>query len=112
MTQRSGNVTDLPALRGRTHVFTDRNDAGRVLAEMLECSVDRNALVLGIPAGGVPVAAAIARGLRLPLDVVVVSKITLPWNTEAGYGAVAFDGTVHLNEQLVRGEGLLEQQIT
>ncbi len=59
------------------------------------------ALVMPIPAGGVPVGAEIARRLELPLDVAVVSKVLLPWTTEAGYGAVAFDGTVQLNQELV-----------
>jgi predicted phosphoribosyltransferase len=45
------------------------------------------------------------------LDILVVSKITLPWNTEAGYGAVAFDGTVRLNERLLPGLGLCEDEI-
>jgi predicted phosphoribosyltransferase len=67
--------------------------------------------VLGIPAGGIPVAVAIADELNLGLDVVVVSKITLPWNTEAGYGAVAFDGTVRLNQRLVAGLNLSEGDI-
>jgi predicted phosphoribosyltransferase len=67
--------------------------------------------VLAIPAGGVPVAAVIAERLQIPLDVAVVSKITLPWNTEAGYGAVAFDGTMRLNEDLLPRLGLTEEQI-
>ena len=43
-------------------------------------------------------AVVIAKDLDLPLEVAVVTKITLPWNTEAGYGAVAFDGTMRLNQ--------------
>jgi len=57
-----------------------------------------DAIVLAIPAGGVPVAAEIARRLALPLDLAVVSKILLPWTTESGFGAVAFDGTEWINE--------------
>lgn len=72
-----------------------------MLADMLASYRQTDSLVLGIPAGGVPVAAEIARRLALPLDVVVVSKITLPWNSESGFGAVAFDGSVHLNEALI-----------
>jgi len=68
-------------------------------------------LLLAIPAGGVPVAAAIAQRLALPLDLAVVSKIALPWNTESGYGAVAFDGSVHLNDRLVRQLGLSRKEI-
>lgn len=100
-------------LRNCAHVFRDRAHAGAVLAEMLAPRFDRHphALVLAIPAGGVPVAAPIAHRLALPLDVAVVSKITLPWNTESGYGAVAFDGSVHLNEALLRQVGLDQTEI-
>jgi predicted phosphoribosyltransferase len=99
------------ALRERTDVFADRADAGRQLAELVRQAVSPKARVLAIPAGGVPVAAALARSLGWPLDVAVVSKITLPWNTEAGYGAVAFDGSLLLNEELVRHCGLTERQV-
>jgi putative phosphoribosyl transferase len=87
-------------------VFRDRQQAGLALARMLEAFKETSAMVLAIPAGGVPVGAEISRQLELPLDVAVVSKITLPWNTEAGYGAVAFDGTTRLNHDLVAGLGL------
>jgi len=68
---------------------------------MLESHRGTDTLVLALPAGGMPVAAEIAERLGLPLDVAVVSKITLSWNTESGYGAVAFDGTVRLNQDLI-----------
>jgi predicted phosphoribosyltransferase len=98
-------------LRDRSHVFRDRTHAGSVLADMLEVLRGSDARVLGIPAGGVPVAASVARTLELPLDVAVVSKVTLPWNTEVGYGAVAFDGSVLLNEPLVRETGLTPAEV-
>ncbi len=101
----------LPELRGRTRVFRDRIHAGAVLADMLQDLRGTDALVLAVPAGGVPVAAELARRLDLPLDVAVVSKITLPWNTEAGYGAVAFDGTIRINEPLVARAGLTARQV-
>ena len=104
-------LSELPELRGRTGVFAGRRQAGDVLAGMLaDCPVG-GAIVLAIPAGGVPVGAAIARRLGLPLDVAVVSKITPRWNSEVGYGAVAFDGTVRLNESLLPQLGLTERQI-
>ena len=105
------NISERPELRDRTRVFRDRQHAGEVLAEMLGSYSKTDALVLAIPAGGVPVAAAIAKRLQIPLDVAVVSKITLPWNTEAGYGAVAFDKTMRLNEDLVAHLGLTKGQI-
>lgn len=105
------NIHDSPELRERTEVFRDRIHAGQVLADMLKPFDQKDAIVLGIPAGGVPVAAEIAEKLGLPFDVAVVSKITLPWNTEAGYGAVAFDGTQQLNEDMLPHLGLTESQI-
>jgi len=96
-------VHEISALRDRAPVFRDRAHAGEVLASMLEAYRGGSALVLAIPAGGVPVAAEIARRLGLALDVAVVSKILLPWTTEAGFGAVAFDGSVWINEEDVLG---------
>lgn len=106
MATNPSRVIELPALRNRLGVFRDRTHAGEVLADMLSAYRGSNALVLAIPAGGAPVAAAIARALALPLDMAVVSKLTLPWNTEVGYGALAFDGTLRLNEALVARAGL------
>jgi len=111
MATSPGRVVELPALRDRLGVFRDRTHAGEVLADMLSAYRGSNALVLSIPAGGAPVAAAIARVLALPLDVAVVSKLTLPWNTETGYGALAFDGTLRLNEMLMARAGLSEADI-
>lgn len=104
-------VRDLPSLRDRVRVFRDRRHAGEVLADLLAAYRKADAVVLAIPAGGVPVGAELAARLDLPLEVAVVSKITLPWNTEAGYGAVAFDGTVLLNDRLVSALGLSEDEI-
>ena len=95
------NIFDLPELRDEVRVFQDRIHGGRVLAEMLESYRGGKGIVLAVPAGGVPVGAVVAELLGLPLDVAVVSKITVPWDTEAGYGAVAFDGTVKLNHDLL-----------
>ncbi len=106
-----GRLYFLPELRDRTRVFLDRAHAGAVLAGMLGELRGTDALVLAVPAGGVPVAAELARRLDLPLDVAVVSKITLPWNTEAGYGAVAFDGTIRINEPLVARAGLSAREV-
>jgi len=104
-------IFDLPKLRDRLRVFQDRASAGKVLATMLEEFSRSDAIVMGIPAGGVAVAVEIAREIHLPLDIAVVSKITLPWNSEAGYGAVAFDGTVMLNEELLSRLNLSDQEV-
>ena len=104
-------IFDLPKLRNRVRVFRDRASAGKVLAGMLEQYSGSDAIVMGIPAGGMAVAVEIAKELYLALDIAVVSKITLPWNSEAGYGAVAFDGTVMLNEELLSRLKLSDQQV-
>jgi len=96
------NIIDLTEMREQTHVFQDRIHAGQVLARMLSTDDEQAGIIMAIPAGGVPVGAVMAEELGFDLDVAVVSKTTLPWNTEAGYGAVAFDGTVKLNEDLIR----------
>ena len=105
------NIIESKELHNQTYVFRDRVEAGEVLAVMLESYGESPDLLVGIPAGGVPVAAAIARHLALSFDVAVVSKITLPWNTEVGFGAVAFDGTVRINDNLRARMGLSPQQI-
>jgi putative phosphoribosyl transferase len=105
------NIIERSGLRDRSHVFRDRAHAGEVVTEMLDAYGQSDAMVLAIPAGGMPVGAVIAQRLNIPLEVAVVSKITLPWNTEAGYGAVAFDGTVRLNEDFLSHIVLTEEQI-
>jgi predicted phosphoribosyltransferase len=104
-------IREISELRNRVAVFRDRTHAGDVLADMLGSYRGSSTLVLAIPAGGVPVAAKVAERLELNLDVAVVSKVTLPWSTESGYGAVAFDGTVRLNDSLLPHLGLSTREI-
>ncbi len=96
-------------------MFEDRDDAGRRLGEALRekglAARPSEAIVLGIPRGGVPVAYHVARALGTGLDLVVPRKIQIPWNPEAGFGAVTADGTVTLNEDLVPRLGLTREQI-
>jgi predicted phosphoribosyltransferase len=107
----TGTIIESSELRDRTYVFRDRAHAGAVLSDMLASYRDSDAIVVAIPAGGVPVGVAMARELKILLDVAVVSKITPAWNTEVGYGAVSFQGAVRLNEPLVARLGLNEEQI-
>lgn len=92
-------------------VFRDRTHAGKILADMLGSYRNTDAILLAIPSGGIPVASVIARQLKLPLEVAVTSKITPSWNTEAGYGAVTFDGTVFLSEEASARFQLSRQEI-
>jgi predicted phosphoribosyltransferase len=108
----SPNVIDEPTFRNKQFVFKDRLHAGQLLATKLSNHVNRlNVQLLAIPAGGVPVGYTIAKNLNLLFDVIIVRKMQIPWNTEAGFGAVSYDGTVLLNEPLVAQLGLTSEII-
>jgi putative phosphoribosyl transferase len=84
-------------------IFHDRREAGRKLAQLLRSTpIERDAVVLGLPRGGVPVAYEVARELRLPLDVFVVRKLGVPGQEELAMGAIARGGLVVLNEPVIR----------
>ena len=91
--------------------YRDRADAGRVLAEKLSPHRDRDAMVLAIPNGGVPVGAVIAEALDAELYLMIVRKLKIPDNPEAGFGAVAADGFLLLNKRLLDRLGLTESQV-
>ena len=83
-------------------MFTDRADAGRQLAARLGALEGRAGIVLALPRGGVPVAAEVARALRLPLDVIGVRKLGAPMQPELGVGAIAEGGVRVLDGALVK----------
>jgi putative phosphoribosyl transferase len=89
-------------------IFKDRRDAGRQLAEQLERFRGERPVVVGIPRGGVPVAAEVARALGARLDVAVVRKIGAPQNPEFAIGALAEEGVHVLNAKAVRATRLSE----
>ena len=72
--------------------FVDRREAGRVLGQRLAAGVRGDVVVLGLPRGGVIVAAEVAALLRPPLDVLVVRKLGLPGQPELAMGAIAAVG--------------------
>ncbi len=106
-----GTLRDCPDYRQEVHVFRDRRQAGEVLADLLGGRDAGRTLILAVPAGGVPVAVALAERLALALDVACVSKVTVPGNTEVGCGAVAFDGTLEMNEPLLRRLGFSSKAV-
>lgn len=82
--------------------FTDRADAGRRLAQTLGFLRGGDAVVLGLPRGGVPVAFEVAAGLGAPLDVIVVRKLGLPVQPELAMGAIGEGGILIVNDAVVR----------
>lgn len=96
----------------RQPFFDDRRAAGRRLASVLcERYAGADGIALAIPRGGLPVAFQVAQTLKIPLDVIVPRKIPIPWEPEAGFGAVTADGTLFLNEPLVARLGLTGVQV-
>ena len=104
-------LTEEIALRNKVYVFEDRKEAGRLLAEKLDKYKGSNAIVFGIPSGGVPVASEIADALKLPMDLIIVRKIQIPYNPEAGFGAMGPEGEVIFNEGLLSQLRLTEGEI-
>jgi predicted phosphoribosyltransferase len=92
-------------VRGHGVRFTDRVDAGRRLAVALRSLGELDPVVLGLPRGGVPVAAEVARELGCPLDVVVVRKLGVPGQPELAMGAVGEDGAVVIDREIARRAG-------
>ena len=92
-------------------IYEDREEAGEVLARELGGVDPEAARIVAIPNGGVLVGAAMAAKLGTPLDIMVIRKIQIPWNTEAGFGSVASDGAVILNEPLLQQLGLSDAEV-
>lgn len=83
-------------------MFTNRVEAGQKLAEKLKAYAGReDALVLGIPRGGVPVAFEVAAAIKVPLDVLVLRKLGVPWQEELAFGAIAQGGVRYLDRQIM-----------
>src|SRR5215471_14729898 len=88
-------------------LFKDRVDAGRQLATKLSRYAGRqDVVVLGLPRGGVPVAAEVARALGAPFDVFLVRKLGVPGHAELAMGAIAEGGVEVLSDHLIRDIGI------
>lgn len=92
--------------------FRDRDEAGDRLATRLTQQLTLPAsVVVGLPRGGVPVAAPVAAALRAPLDVLVIRKIGVPWQPELALGAVGEGGARVLNRRIISSTGLSEDEV-
>lgn len=99
-------------LTGQGSLFRDRQDAGEALAQRLEHHRGAHPLVLGLPRGGVPVAAKVARALDADLDVVVSRKLGSPVSAELAIGAVTANGGRFLNDDVIRTLNVSEAYLT
>jgi putative phosphoribosyl transferase len=94
-----------------TGLFSDRGDAGRRLARRLSHLNLGDAVVLGLPRGGVPVALEVAEALHLPLDVIIVRKLGLPFQPELAMGAIGEDGVSVMNDEVLRMAKVTESDV-
>ncbi len=92
-------------------VFENRYDAGRKLAEKLTEFAKSSPVVLAIPNGGAAVGLGVALAIGAEFDLVISRKIPLPLSPEGGFGSVTDDGTIFLDEAMIKHAGLTQQQI-
>jgi putative phosphoribosyl transferase len=91
--------------------FADREDAGKRLADQLCYLRGQPAVVLGLPRGGVPVAAEVAARLGAPLDVIIVRKVGVPFQPELAMGAVGEDDAAVTSRDVVAMAGVTDQEL-
>lgn len=91
--------------------YQDRADAGRALAEVLKKYAGEDPVIVGLPRGGVVVAAEIARALGAELDVILAGKLRAPYNPELAIGAVSEEGQAYVNRLAVRSLRVKESYI-
>ena len=91
--------------------FTDRAQAGRLLGRALAARVGGDCVVLGLPRGGVPVAAQVAAALDAPLDAFVVRKLGAPGQPELAIGAIASGGVRVLNAAVLRRLAVPDEEL-
>lgn len=97
------DLHEIEKLRGRRHIFADRFEAGETLGSMLQAEYAHigDGIILAIPSGGVPVGLKVSELLGLPFDLLIARKLQIPGNPEAGFGAMAPDGSTFLNQALL-----------
>ncbi len=94
-----------------TAQFDDRQDAAGQLALAVQTLELRSPVVLGVPRGGVPIGRHLAETLRCPMYAVFVRKLPIPWDPEAGFGAVTIDGAACIDEGMVAALGLEPERV-
>lgn len=95
----------------RSGFFYSREEAGNVLAEKILGLNLNNPCLLAIPRGGIQVAEGISDKLRIPIYPLIVKKMPIPGNPEAGFGAIAEDGVKVLDDKTVNYLGISDEMI-
>lgn len=95
-----------PKMEFRPELFKNRKEAGKFLAKRLSNYKNTDSIVLALPRGGIPVAAEISRALDLPLDILAVRKIGVPFFSEVAAGAICESDPPYFSENLLLRLGL------
>jgi putative phosphoribosyl transferase len=111
MNTTNGISTKVRILSRESKLFNDRKEAGKLLAAELSQYKGQNAVVLGIPRGGIVVAREIAREIDGELDIILAHKLRSPGYSELAMGAISEDGKIFLNEEVVRELGVSETNL-
>lgn len=98
-------------LAGPAVLFANRLEAGRALTRWIDPLPDHNALVFALPRGGIPVGRPLADALECELLPALVRKLPIPTDPEMGFGAVAIDGSVRLNQAVVEAFRITESTV-
>ncbi|MBS1804918.1 MAG: phosphoribosyltransferase [Acidobacteria bacterium] len=107
-----GGLTILRVRAREIQVFANRHEAGRILGASVAKLPDlADGVVLGLVRGGVPVAFEVANACSLPLDILVVRKLGVPWQPELAMGAIASGGAIVLNEDVLRSSRITGAQL-
>lgn len=91
--------------------FKDRHDAGNQLADLVSSKISKDAVILALPRGGVPIGICISNKVSAPLDLVLAKKIGHPSHREFAIGAIAEDGKPMLTQDIVVNKDWLENEI-
>jgi len=109
--RRINNIVIDEALQNLLYVFKDRAEAGKILAEACKYILNKVDIVYAIPRGGVPVGIEVAKAFNSNFDLLICRKLLIPWNREAGFGAVDPDGNYFVDEQFAALIGLTDKDI-
>ena len=108
---QKGNIVYDEEMLGKFGVFRDRSHAGELLGEACRSVVGRADYVLAVPMGGVPVGLMVSKALNAEFDIIICRKLLIPWNREAGFGAVSPNGSYFVDEPFARSIGLSDRDI-
>lgn len=108
---QKGKLAYSEELLGKFHVFKDRLQAGTLLGEACRQTIKEVDYILAVPMGGVPVGLIVSKILKAKFDIIICRKLLIPWNREAGFGAVSPDGSYFVDEAFARSLNLSDHDI-